>query len=88
MNNKKGKKSVKNRLVNSIRDGCIAVDTWVNPNNKVFYIVHVGYKDPMSSKWINQKVSILDNDIPNLMCQLRKARLFPKKSYEQLTLFD
>lgn len=74
---------LKNKLVNTERNGCIAVDTYVSPNSKVFYVLKVGYMDN-KGKWINHKLTLLDPDLTTVMCLLRKSSLYPVKSYNKI----
>jgi len=67
-------------LVDSRSDGGIHVRTFVTPSSKVYYVVKVGYVS--GGKWCNQRFTILENEVPALMCLLRQALLFPKLGYE------
>jgi len=70
------------RLVSSISEGAFRVKTFVTESSKVYYVVTVGYFS--NGCWVDQRFTILDNEVSSLMCLLRRALLFPKKSYEQI----
>ena len=70
-------------LVDSRSDGSLQIKTFVTLSSKVYYVVTVGYF--ASGKWVNQRFTILDSEVPSLMCLFRGALLFPKKSYAQLS---
>jgi len=79
----KEKKEKKIKLVDKYRDGCTCVETFMKSNGKVFYVLHVDYRE--DGAWIHQKLSVLDSEIQNLMCLLRKACLMPKMAYNQIS---
>ena len=63
----------------------LSVDTFISPNNKLFYVFRIGYKDH-NGVWINQKLSLLESDIVKAMVLLRKSVLNPVKSYDKIKL--
>jgi len=73
---------VEDMLVDSFSDGALHVKTLITPSSKVYYLVTVGYFS--NGVWVNQSFTILESELSKLLCLLRRALLFPKKSYAQL----
>jgi hypothetical protein len=84
MNKKEEEKVEKerSRQLNVVRKGCVSVETWINPDDKVFYLLRIGYRD--DARWVNQKVSVLESEIPVVMCLLRESLCYPKKVYAHI----
>ena len=74
---------LKDILVDKNFNGSFFIETFIKPNNKVYYRVGVGYKNYEGS-WVNRYIIVLDRDISDFMALLRLAILTPKKSYYKL----
>jgi hypothetical protein len=72
---------ISDTLINSFSDGNIFVDVYSNKNNRIYFCVHIGYKRSSSDKWKNQRITLVESDIPKIMGLLRLAVIMPNNSY-------